>query len=84
MENLITLLIAVIGGLGFLLLRKSKENVQLKADKDLTVQSESSKVVDEVVSEAQVKIDSLQEAMESEPEEAEGFWTEYSEKKKKK
>lgn len=83
METLISILVAVIGGLGFLLLRKSKENVQLKVDKDLTVQSESSKVVDEKVSEAQGKIDSIQSELDIEPDESEGFWEDYSEKKKK-
>ena len=84
MENLITILLAVIGGLGFLLLRKSKENVSLKAEKDLTIQSESSKVVDEKVADSQAKIDDIQAEIESEPEEAEAFWEEYTEKKKKK
>lgn len=82
MENLITILLAVIGGLGFLYLRKSKENINLKAEKDLTVQSESSKVVDEKVGEAQSKVDDIQASIESEPEEAEAFWEEYTEKKK--
>ena len=81
MESLITFLIAIIGGLGFLYLRKSKENNQLKVDKDLTVQSESSKVVDEKVGEAQSKVDDIQASMESEPEEAEAFWEEYTKKK---
>ena len=83
MENLITILLAVIGGLGFLLLRKSKENTSLKIEKDLTIQSESSKVVDEKVADSQAKIDDLESELESEPEEAEAFWEEYTEKKKK-
>ena len=77
METLISILITIIGGLGFLLFRKSKQNTQLKADIDLTKQSESSKVVDEKVNSAQEKIDDLNQEMEKPVEEAEEFWKNY-------
>lgn len=80
METLISILVAVIGGLGFLLYRKSKQNIQLKADADLTRQTERSRVVDKELISAQEKIDSLSHEMEKPAEESEGFWRKYGRK----
>jgi hypothetical protein len=69
---------AIIGGLIFLLNRKSKQNTQLKADKSLTVQRESSKVVDSKVDSAQKEIDKLEKEMKTKPKDDDDFWKDYT------
>lgn len=80
---IIAFLSAIIGGLLILLNRKSRQNDELKADKDLTVQRESSKVVDEKVSSAQKEIDTLSQEMKKPAEESDKFWDEYGKKGRK-
>ena len=80
MENLISILVAALAGLGLLLFRKSKQNISLKAEKDLTERTESSKVVDDQNSETQKEIDSLEGQIKSEPEGPDKFWDEYKRK----
>lgn len=80
MENLISILIAALAGLGLLLFRKSKQNISLKAEKDLTERTESSKVVDDQNSETQKEIDSLEGQIKSEPKGPDKFWDEYKRK----
>lgn len=77
METLISILIAIIGGLGFLFYRKSKQNTQLKADIDLTSQRERSKIVDEKVNSAEEEIDTLHKEMGKPVEGSEEFWKDY-------
>jgi hypothetical protein len=81
MESLISVLIAIIGGLGFLLFHKNKQNIQLKADKDLTSQSKDSKIVDNKVKSAEEEIKDLEKTMDDPVEEAMEFWKKYNEKK---
>lgn len=82
MEYLISVLIAIIGGLSFLLFRKSKHNTQLKADIDLTRRSERSKIVDEEVSSVQGEVDALSQELEKPTDEADKFWRDYGERSK--
>ena len=76
--HIIAFLSAIIGGLIFLLNRKSKQNTQLKADKSLTVQRESSKVVDSKVDSAQKEIDELEKEMKTKPKDDDDFWKDYT------
>ena len=78
METLVSILVAIVGGLAFLLFNKSKENTSLKAEKDLTEQSERSKIVDEQVSSASVEIDALSEEMDKPV--GDKFWKKYTKK----
>ena len=80
METLISILIAIIGGLGFALFHKSKQNTQLKADKDLTSQEESSKLVDEKITDSQKDIAKLEE-QKNKPV-GDDFWKDYTNPKK--
>lgn len=77
METLISILVALLGGVGFLYYRKSKENVGLKADIDLTSQRERSKIADEKVSDADEKLDALGKEMDKPVEESDEFWKKY-------
>lgn len=76
METLLSILVAIIGGLGFLVFRKSKQNTQLKADKSLTDQKKDSKLVDEKVESAQKEIDKLES--EKDKPVGDGFWDDYT------
>jgi len=81
MEYIISILVAVAGGFGFLYYRKSKENTQLKADKDLTSQRERSKVVDEKVELAQKEVDELNKEMKEKLKRSDEFWKDYGKRK---
>jgi len=76
METLIGILLSIIGGLGFMYFRKSKQNRSLKANQSLTDQKEDSTIVDEKVESAQKEIDKL----ESEKDKPVGddFWDDYT------
>lgn len=80
METLISILVAVIGGLGFMLFRKSKQNTQLQADKDLTDQKKSSKMVDKKNKDLQEEIDLLETEKGKSVED--DFWKNYKNTKK--
>tara|TARA_R100001086_G_scaffold249961_1_gene192065 strand:- start:990 stop:1232 length:243 start_codon:yes stop_codon:yes gene_type:complete len=80
METLIAILVAIIGGLGFMLSRKSKENENLKADKSLTDQKQSSKVVDKKNRDLQEEIELLEDGKNKSVED--GFWKDYTKGKK--
>lgn len=82
MEYLIGILLSIIGGLGFLVFRKSKQNTQLKADKDLTSQTEHSKIVDKEVKQSQEEIDKLESDKDKPVDD--GFWDEYLQDKSRK
>lgn len=82
METLISILLAIIGGLGFVLFRKSKENTQLKADKSLTERESSSKIVDVKVEDIKKEIKKLENKKNEAVEDK--FWKDYFEKKGKK
>ena len=71
---------AIIGGLIFFIYRKDRENDQLRADKDLTKQTERSKIVDEKVDSAQVEIDKLDQEMKKPV--SDDFWKNYTKDKK--
>jgi len=73
---------AIIGGLLIYLSRKNREVDNLKADKDLTVQTERSKVVDEKVDSAQVEIDKLSQEMKKPAKSDDEFWKDYTKGKK--
>lgn len=75
---IIAFISAIIGGLIFLLARKSKKNAGLKADIDLTKQTERSKVVDEKVDSAQDKIDVLDQEMKKPTKGDDEFWGDYT------
>ena len=77
METLVSILIIIVGALGFGFYRSSKKNNQLRADKDLTVQSTSSKIVDENVESAQKEIDEIEDEMDEPEEDPVKFWSEY-------
>lgn len=77
METLISILIAIIGGLGFLVLRKSKQNTQLKADKSLADQKNDSKITDEKIKDAQDEINKLVKEMDKPVSDSEEFWKDY-------
>lgn len=77
---IIAFLSAIIGGLLILLNRKSRQNDELKADKDLTVQRESSKIVDEKIDSAQKEIDKISQEMEKPV--SDDFWKDYTKGKK--
>jgi hypothetical protein len=76
--HIIAFLSAIIGGLLILLSRKSKQNASLKADVDLTVKRESSKVVDSKVKSAQKEIDKLEKEMKTKPKDDDDFWKDYT------
>lgn len=82
MDSQLSILLAIIGGLGLLLFRKSKQNNQLKAERDLTDQKNRSKVVEEKVHSAQKKIDELSQELETPVGESEEFWKDYTKRKK--
>lgn len=82
MDSQLSILLAIIGGLGLLLFRKSKQNNQLKAEQDLTDQKNRSKVVEEKVHSAQKKIDELSQELEQPVDESEEFWKDYTKRKK--
>lgn len=86
MDSQLSILLAIIGGLGLLLFRKSKQNTQLKAEQDLTDQKNRSKVVEEKVHSAQKKIDELSQELEKPvseyPTEIDAFWKDYTKRKK--
>lgn len=82
MDSQLSILLAIIGGLGLLLFRKSKQNNQLKAEQDLTDQKNRSKVVEEKVHSAQKKIDELSQELEKPVSESEEFWKDYTKRKK--
>jgi preprotein translocase subunit SecF len=77
---IILALVIIIGSLSFMLVQSSNKNADLRAKVDLTVQTESSKVVDDKVKSAQTKIDTLGQEM-SKPVSDE-FWKEYTKDKK--
>lgn len=79
--KIIAIISAIIGGLLYLLSRKSKKIDDLKATVDLTVQKESSKVVDEKVNSAQKEIDALSQEMKKPV--SDEFWNDYTKDKKK-
>lgn len=78
--HIVAFLSAIIGGLLFLLSRKSKQNQELQAEKDLTNQKISSKIVDEKVNSAQKEIDKLSQEMEKPV--SDDFWKDYTKGKK--
>lgn len=82
MDSQLSILLAIIGGLGLLLFRKSKQNTQLKAEQYLTDQKNRSKVVEEKVHSAQKKIDELSQELEKPVSESEEFWKDYTKRKK--
>lgn len=82
MDSQLSILLAIIGGLGLLLFRKSKQNNQLKAEQDLTDQKNRSRVVEEKVHSAQKKIDELSQELETPVSESEEFWKDYTKRKK--
>lgn len=69
---------AIIAGLLFFLRLKSNENDSLKAEKDLSIQREKSKVVDETVKSAQKEIDDLEEQMKEPTKDDDDFWKDYT------
>jgi uncharacterized protein YxeA len=73
---------AIIGGLLFYASQKNRENAHLKADKDLTKQTERSKVVDDKVKSVQNDIDKLSKDMDSPTKSDDEFWKEYTKDKK--
>jgi len=79
MEYLTTLLVAIIGGLGFMLFRRYKDGIELRANRDLKDQEHSSNVVDEKVDSAQGEIDSIQDEIKSPVED--NFWDKYTKDK---
>lgn len=79
--DLTSILLAIIAGLGFVVYAKSKKNVSLKAEKDLSERLEESKTVDVQLMELDKKNDELEEDLKTDPEEPESFWDEYSKKK---
>lgn len=76
METLLGILLSIIGGLGFLLFKKSKQNIQLKADNDLQTQKKDSKIVDGRVDGAQKEIDSLNKEIDKPVKD--DFWKDYT------
>lgn len=80
METIVTILVTIISGMGFLLYKKSKETAQLKADQDLTSQSESSKLVGEKIEESQTEVDKLESELQTKPDDKDKdqFWDDYT------
>lgn len=78
--KIITFISAIIGGLLFALSRSNRKNESLKADIDLTKQTERSKIVDSKVRSAQDEIDSLSQEMKKPV--GDEFWDEYTKGKK--
>lgn len=79
METLIGVLLSIIGGLSFLVFRKSKQNNQLKANQSLTDQKNDSKITDEKIDSAQGEIDTLHKEMEKPV--GDEFWKDYTKDK---
>lgn len=73
-----SIFLVIIAGLLILLNMKSKEINSLKAEKDLQVQREKSKVVDEKVQSAQKEIDKLDKQMKEPTKDDDEFWKEYT------
>ena len=82
METLLSILVAIIGGLGFLLYRQSKQNVSLKADKSLTDREKDSTIVDTGVDSAKQEIEKLESDKDNPVDD--GFWDEYLQDKSRK
>lgn len=76
--TIISIFLVIIAGLLILLNMKSKEINSLKAEKDLQVQREKSKVVDEKVQSAQKEIDKLDKQMKEPTKDDDEFWKEYT------
>lgn len=76
--SIISIFLIVIAGLLILLNMKSKEINSLKSEKDLQVQREKSKVVDEKVQSAQKEIDKLDKQMKEPTKDDDEFWKEYT------
>lgn len=76
--SIIAFFLVIIAGLLILLNMKSKEINSLKSEKDLQVQREKSKVVDEKVQSAQKDIDKLDKQMKEPTKDDDEFWKEYT------
>lgn len=76
--SIMSIFLMIIAGLLILLNMKSKEINSLKAEKDLQVQREKSKVVDEKVQSAQKEIDKLDKQMKEPTKDDDEFWKEYT------
>lgn len=76
--SIIAFFLIIITGLLILLNMKSKEINSLKSEKDLQVQREKSKVVDEKVQSAQKEIDKLDKQMKEPTKSDDEFWKEYT------
>lgn len=76
METLISLLIAIIGGLGFLFFRKSKENTQLKVDKSLSERKQDSELSESKVESAEKDIEKIDKEMKKPVDDS--FWDDYT------
>lgn len=77
--SIIAFFLVIIAGLLILLNMKSKEISLLKAEKDLSIQREKSKVVDEKVQSAQKEVDKLDKQMKEPTKSDDEFWKEYTE-----
>ena len=76
--SIIAFFLVIIAGLLILLNMKSKEINSLKSEKDLSIQREKSKVVDEKVQSAQKEIDKLDKQMKEPTKDDDEFWKEYT------
>jgi len=76
--SIIAFFLVIITGLLILLNMKSKEINSLKSEKDLAIQREKSKVVDEKVQSAQKDIDKLDKQMKEPTKSDDEFWKEYT------
>lgn len=76
--SIIAFFLVIIAGLLILLNIKSKEINSLKSEKDLQIQREKSKVVDEKVQSAQKEIDKLDKKMKEPTKGDDEFWKEYT------
>ena len=76
--SIIAFFLVIIAGLLILLNMKSKEINSLKSEKDLSIQREKSKVVDEKVQSAQKEIDKLDKQMKEPTKGDDEFWKEYT------
>ena len=76
--SILALFLVIIAGLLILLNMKSKEINSLKSEKDLSIQREKSKVVDEKVQSAQKEIDKLDKQMKEPTKGDDEFWKEYA------
>lgn len=76
METIISILLAFLGGLGFMFFRERNKSRHLQADKDLTDRTSDSKMVDKQIKCAKKKIDKL-ESDKSKPV-GDDFWDDYT------